>query len=153
MVLRHKALIRRLCWWHASGNTSLCDDLVQDVLLTLWRRRGTLREGASQAEEYLWVRFQCRSVLQHFRRSRKPDTVPLDENMPLATESVSYSDIIAELAEGLTDYEHRALELMLDGYSVDDMAKLLGIKPASVSQMRYRIVEKMKLRSQQGIER
>lgn len=153
LMLRHKALIRRLCWWHASGDTALCADLVQDVLLALWRYRGTLREGASEAEEYVWVRLHTRSVLQHYRRRQKPVLVPIEESMAVAEQPEPYSDTIAELAVGLTDYEHRALGMMLDGYSVSDMAKILKIKTASVSQLRYRIVDKMRQQSQRYHEK
>lgn len=147
LMLRHKTLIRRLCWWHASGDTALCADLVQDVLLALWRYRATLCEGASAAEEYVWVRLHTRSVLQHYRRRSKPVLVPIEESMAVEEAREPYSDTIAELAVGLSDYEHKALGLMLDGYSVSEMAKMLGIKPASVSQLRYRIVQKMREQS------
>lgn len=152
LVLKHKALIRRLCWWHASGDTAQCADLMQDVLLALWHYRGTLREGASEAEEYIWVRLHCRSVLQHHRRGKHLSTISLDEGMVVAEETNNHRETIEALAVGLNDYERKALDMVLDGYSVSDMAKILGIKTASVSQLRYRIVEKMREQSKRDSE-
>ena len=47
-------------------------------------------------------------------------------------------------ATTLTEYEHRVLDLILDGYTTAEIAATMGIKAASISQTRYRIIEKMK---------
>ena len=48
LMLRHQRLIRAMCWWHASGDATVCADLIQEVLLTLWRRRNRLRPDANE---------------------------------------------------------------------------------------------------------
>lgn len=145
MVLRHRAFIRHLCWWQASGHNEECADLVQECLLTLWHYRHTLRPGATQGQERQWVKYHCRSVFSHRNAKYRPWIVSLDEMQPLPQEEPPDNrERIEELARHLTDYEHRVLNLILDGYSLGDIAALLGIKTKSVSQIRYRIIEKMK---------
>lgn len=144
LMQRHKALIRHLCWWQASGHREECEDLMQDCLASLWHYRHTLREDANEHQERLWVKYHCRSVFSH--RNEKPvlKTASLDEARTVADETIDNRALIAELAVGLTDSEHRLLDLIVEGYSISEIATLLGVKPASVSQARYRIIEKMK---------
>lgn len=144
LMQRHKALIRRLCWWQASGHREDCEDLMQDCLAALWHYRHTLRPDSSERQERLWVKYHCRSVFSH--RNNKPalETTPLDEARAMAEESVDIRALLAELATTLSDNEHRVLDLIVDGYSPAEIAELLGIKAATVSQTRYRIIEKMK---------
>ena len=52
--------------------------------------------------------------------------------------------LIAELATTLSDSEHRVLDLILNGFSTAEIAELLGVKAATISQTRSRIIEKMK---------
>ena len=44
----------------------------------------------------------------------------------------------------LTPHEFRALALMAEGYSPGEMASILGIKPRSAIQLRYRITAKLR---------
>lgn len=144
LVDRHKALVRRMCWWHASGNSMRCADLMQDCFLALWHYRHTLRADASERQERAWVKLHCRSVFSHSDRREEVETVPLEEGMAVAEESESPRQRLEEMAACLTPYEHRVLELILDGYSIAEIAETLEIKPASVSQLRYRMIEKMR---------
>lgn len=145
MVQRHSSLIRQLCWWHASGRSDECADLVQECLIALWHYRHTLRPGATQGQERQWVKYHCRSVFSHQDAKQRPWLASLDEASALAQEDPSDDrERIEEMAQHLSDYEHRVLNLILDGYSVGDIANLLGIKARSVSQIRFRIIEKMR---------
>ncbi len=150
MVQRHRRMIRAICLWHATGGAVECDDLVQEVLAALWHYRHRLREGATPEEERAWVRFHCRSVVQHQYRRKRVETVRLDEQMPLAdAPQADARERIAELATDLTAHERKVMEMTLDGYEADDIARELGIKSRSVVQIRWRIVKKMKQKSQE----
>lgn len=144
LMMRHQRLIKAMCWWHASGDASVCADLIQDVLLALWQRRDSLRAGANEWQEKAWVRLQCRSVFSHHDRRRRLPMQPLDHDPPAGPDSQSARQEIEALAIGLTDAEHLVLQRILDGYSIAEIASELGIKPASVSQTRYRIIQKMR---------
>lgn len=144
LVHRHGSYIRRLCWWHASGHSEECADLMQDCLTALWHYRHTLRADATPAQERLWVKLHCRSVFSHRRRIPELPLAPLDENHADNEPSDNNRALINALAINLSTHEHHILSLILDGYSVAEIATLLGTKAASVSQTRYRIIEKMK---------
>lgn len=144
MMLRHRKLIKALCWWRASGDASVCADLMQEVLMAMWQRRATIREGTGVQQEKAWVRLQCRSVFSHIGRRHRVETVPMDEAMAKADESRNLRAEIEDMASVLTDHEHRILDMILDGYTASEIARHLGIKAASVSQARQRIIQKMR---------
>lgn len=144
LVQRHKALIRRLCWWQASGHRQDCEDLMQDCLAALWHYRHTLRQDANEKQERLWVKYHCRSVFSHRNARHTIETTTLDEASSLAEENTDNRKLINELSSTLSDGEHRVLNLIIDGFSTAEIATLLGVKAATVSQTRYRIIEKMK---------
>ncbi len=149
LVQRHRRMIRAICLWNATGGAVQCDDLVQEVLASLWHYRHRLRSDASPGEERAWVRLHCRSVISHFRRRKQVETIPLDEEMPLAAaESDDRRATIDELATGLTDHERQVLQLTLDGWSTDEIADELDVKNRTVVQIRWRIVQKMKEKAQ-----
>ncbi len=144
LMQRHKGLIRRLCWWQASGHREECEDLMQDCLADLWHYRHTLRPDANEKQERLWVKYHCRSVFSHRNARPTIETTTLDEARTVAEENIDTRSLIAELATTLSDSEHRVLDLILNGFSTAEIAELLGVKAATISQTRYRIIEKMK---------
>lgn len=148
-------MIRAFCLWHGGIGVMTCDDVMQEVLASLWRHRHDLRPGASDGEERVWIRFHCRSVASHLRRKKNIATVSLsslstrspytqESDDWCAVDSANNRQTIEDLSSTLTPHERQVLQLMLDGYSNDEIAELLQIKPRSVTQTRWRIVKKMK---------
>ena len=60
------------------------------------------------------------------------------------TLSLLIRDYIESLATILNSHERRAVELMAEGYTPDEMARELGIKTPSATQLRYRIIAKLR---------
>ena len=138
-------MIRAICLWHATGGAEQCDDLIQEVLLQLWTARDKLREGCSAEEEKAWVRWHCRSVISHYHRRRRLPTVPLDSAEEVAaTQADEDRETIEALSTGLDERQRKVLQMILDGYRADEIAATLGVKKRSVVQMRWRIVQRMK---------
>ena len=151
LVRRHKEVIVSLCRWRSGGDRTRCDELMQEVLTSLWSYRHTLREGSTPRQERAWVIWQCRGALSHSFRRRRPQIVPLDEWRAEGGEQYADSgsreermETIEALALGLTPHERQALDLILEGYEGADLGKRLGIKAHSAAQLRLRIIEKMK---------
>lgn len=120
-------------------------DLVQEVLERMWRKRESLREGVSEAEERTWIRWQCRSVVEHRSRRKTPVVVPLEGQEPVDdTSHEERRELLMSLAEDLGSNERRLLELLLEGYSTTEAAERMGMKPHTVDQLRYRMIQKMK---------
>ncbi|MBO7101751.1 MAG: sigma-70 family RNA polymerase sigma factor [Bacteroidales bacterium] len=144
LMLRHKTLIRRLCWWHSGGESALCADLMQEVAIDLWHYRHTLRPDATEQQERLWVKYHCRSVFSHRRRRKTIDTESLAEKHDIAEPAEDLRETIEELATDLNPHERKMLDLLLNGYSIAEIAAQLQIKATSASQLRFRVIEKMK---------
>lgn len=146
LLTRNENIVRRWCWRFASGDMARCKDLMQDVYVALWTRRDSLRTGATALQEKAWVRWVCRSVLSHHARKAAPPWVPLADppEEPEPDSSVQQRELIEELAEAVTPRERELLELLLQGYSIAEAAKRMGMKSESASQMRFRMVQKMK---------
>lgn len=144
-VLRHRDYIRRLCWWHAGGDEQRCAELVQMVLVQLWEYRDKLRPDAGERQVHAWVRYHCRSVFSHQQRRHRPPEVSIDK-VQVAAPVDERRETLLDLAVDLTPHEMEVLQMILDGYSAAEIAQTLGIKPHSVSQLRLRIIEKMKKR-------
>lgn len=68
-------------------------------------------------------------------------------------ETNSNSELIQELAADLSSHEHELLNLILQGYNTSEMADIMGIKAASVSVERNRIIKKMRLRAEKNGKR
>lgn len=147
LVTRHRRMIRAICLWHATGGAVECDDLVQEVLLSLWRSRERLRPGCTAGEERAWVRLHCRSVISHFHRRKTLPTAQFDENHELTNltgETADRQETLEMLTTDLTAHERQVLRMTLEGYKTDEIADTLDIKARSVVQTRWRIVQKMK---------
>lgn len=111
----------------------------------MWRKRESLREGATESEERIWIRWQCRSVAEHRGRRKTPVMVPLDEQeFHDDTSDAERRELLLSLAEGLNDSERKLLDLLLEGYSTAEAAEKMGMKAHTADQLRYRMIQKMK---------
>ncbi|MCR5588420.1 MAG: sigma-70 family RNA polymerase sigma factor [Bacteroidales bacterium] len=150
LAARHQRLIRSLCWWYAGGKADQVADLIQDVLLSLWHYRHTLRTGATAVQERAWVRLHCRSVFEHQRRRPQVETVPMEEALHVAADDTAARDTIDRLAADLSLLEHRVLELVLDGYTDGEIATAMKVSAAEARRMHAAVIEKMKQKAFEG---
>ena len=147
LMARHRGLIKRLCWWHAGGKADAVADLMQEVMLHLWRYRHTLRADAGELQEKAWVWIRCRSVFEHQRRRPRVETVPMEEALHVAAEDTSARDAIDRLAADLTAIEHQVLELVLDGYTDGEIGEVLQVSAAEAKRMHATVIEKMRAKA------
>jgi len=149
LIERHKALVESMCMRRASGDSRYCAELRQECYISIWKHEQQIGADVSPMQETLWVYWLCRSAFSRLRYLQRAHLyVPLDENMAdtLAdTDDLApLRDRIEALAVLLTPHERRALELMAEGYTPDEMARELGIKPRSAIQLRHRIIAKLR---------
>lgn len=149
LIERHKALIESLCMRRASGNSRYCVELRQECYISIWKHEKQISVNISPLQETLWVYWRCRSAFSRLRFLHRTHLyIPLDENMSdtLANpdDPSMLRDYIESLASVLNPHERRAVELMAEGYTPDEMARELGIKPHSAIQLRYRIIDKLR---------
>lgn len=149
LIERHKALIESLCMRRASGDSRYCAELLQECYISIWQHEQQISPDIAPMQETLWVYWLCRGAFSRLRYLQRAHLyVPLDERMAdtLADrdELEPLRDRIEALASLLGPHERRALELMAEGYTPDEMARELGIKPRSAIQLRHRIIAKLR---------
>ena len=144
LVARHRGLIKSLCWWYAGGDTERTADLMQEVMLHLWRYRHTLRAGAGELQERAWVWIRCRSVFEHLQRRPRVETVPMEEALHVAAEDTTARDTIDRLSAELDDREHRVLELLLDGYTDGEIGEMMAVSDTEAKRLHATVIEKMR---------
>lgn len=144
LLAHNQRLIEWMCWYYADGDTYLYQELVQQVRVALWDRWRSLRKGSNQHMEKAWVIWQCRSVHSHYRRRKRIDTIPLDEELPIHEDEGNALELIEELAVGLSQEERRLLNLLLEGYNQNEIAKAMSLSPSEVSKRHSHMIEKMR---------
>ena len=142
LLLRHRPLVWTLCWARSHGDFERCRDLVQDVSLSLWEHYGRLRPDAGPLQERAWVLWHTRSVLDHMHRRPSPTLVPLPDD--LADEPDDTREAVDELLASLPDLDRRLVQLRLEGYDGEHIAKELGIRRDNVYQRLHRIIERLR---------
>ncbi len=155
---RLHALARRIC-----RSEEDADDLVQEVFLTAWRSWDGF-EGRSNPSSWLWTIAVRACQRMHRRRKGEPERMAsLEELSPFGASEMpdvrrQRASVLEDLLmqEGRERMEEAVAELPMNfriplvlkdivGFSVDDVAAILGIKPATVKTRLHRA--RMKLRA------
>lgn len=151
LIERNNALIERMCILRASGDGRRCDELRQECYIMIWKHEKQIGTDISPRQEALWVYWTCRSAFSRLRLLRRAHLyVALDDTLAdtLAAHDGTdpLGDYIETLSAILTPHERRAVELMVQGHTPDEMALELGIKPHSAVQLRHRVIAKLRKR-------
>jgi len=139
-------LYRYACWM--CHNTALAEDLVQETFLRAWKSIENLRDY-QQAKSWL-ITILRRETARHFERHHQPD-ISLDEINPnstlLATQELDPHDAFI-LRQGLAQLSDEYREVLLlqivAGFSCDEIASQLGIKPGAVMTRLFRARQKLR---------
>lgn len=142
---RHQATVWRVCYDFARGDIPRCEDMVQEVWIMLWLKFDTMT-GRSEWQQRVWVQRVTRSVLVDLYRKKHPEMEPVTEEMAayVATEKSDVAERIDDLFTILTPYEQRLMRMRLEGYSAEEIAAELKIKPNAVYQRVNRIMNKLR---------
>lgn len=135
LVRQHLARIRRIARRYAEGRS--VDDLVQDILMRLWRTYPNFR---AEAKVETWIyRVALNASMTYVRdaiRERKGHASnaasapsPLFEP-PAAT---SMGEMLTSFLAALGDIDASVLMMYLDGLSADEMSEVLGISANAIA--------------------
>lgn len=141
LVQSHDGQMRAIAW-RLLGSQAAMDDALQDAYLKAWRNLASFRsESAFGSWLYTIVRTTC---LDHLRAKGRRPTVGLDQ----LVDPVASSDPAAEVATSLALREAMAqlppdqlcVVALVDGegYSYDEVARLLDINPGTVASRLHR---------------
>ncbi|MGH9062736.1 MAG: RNA polymerase sigma factor [Acidimicrobiales bacterium] len=123
------------------ADPGLVDEVVQDAFLALWRRAGSYR-GEGEVPAWLW-RIAMHRLVDVLRREGRParlppqtgPVAPVEERILLASEAGELAGAFLTLSPEL-----RAVlqATVLDGLSVREASRLLGIPPGTVKSRAHR---------------
>ena len=148
LIKRHKHFVKAYCLRYSGCEENLCVELVQACYIVMWKRLPKLPLQPTLAQEHIWMYWCCRIAVSRFFR-RKPDitTLPIDQHLAdvvAAPDNSEAREQIEDLAQYLAPRERQVFLLTANGYEVKSIAKMLGIKPESVSQCLYRAIMKLR---------
>lgn len=137
------------------GQPAIVDDVVQDVMLTIWRKAGTFDASRATASSWIFTVARNRMVDHHRKTTTKiryetesikeipPEIEPADELM-MRSEDVKR---VSEALQGLPDGQAQILELSYrGGFSHQEIASKLNL-PLGTIKSRIRLaMQKLKLR-------
>lgn len=111
--------------WSILGNSEDCADAIQEALMQAWDRRDTLRSMGSFKP---WLtRIAANTCHNMLRKRSRQKLVPL-EDADMASTPAPEETPMREMLDSLSP-DHRAAVTLhyLEGYSVMETARLLGI--------------------------
>ena len=142
---RHRRQLHRLARL-TTRTPEDAEDALQDAMLSAHRAAGSFRHDAAVGS---WLhRIVVNACLDRLRRAKAHRTVPLEDVYPVADRSAQVETaILVQRALSRLPIEQRAAIVAVDmqGYSVADTARLLGIPEGTVksrcARARVRLAE------------
>ena len=143
LIDRHKAAINRVCRSFCSVDEDQ-EDLRQEILLNLWRGWKRYRPDH---KAITWIYRISLNTAISWRRHRmhQVDTLSLD-GFDLPEESCLKEQFthLKALISQLTVDEQQLINLYLDGFSTEEIGRLMGISQTNVTTRIGRIKEKLR---------
>ena len=137
--------------WRSCVDATLCwgthDDAVQDISYRLWYKLEDMGVDKFAEEEDRMVKGVVRNVLlEHYRkRLRDKNTIIYTSDMQKVEKPVSDDESdIDDILPLLDADERNFLELYLQGYEMEAIAKMTGKRYGAVRQRKSRLIKKMK---------
>lgn len=143
LVVRYQSPVRRFFLHQTLGDESLSDDLAQDTFIKAWRNIGSFRAMSSFQT---WLMRIAYNVFYDYVRSRKT-TFDIDNVAEPMTNGNSNPSLQMDLYHALSllkPDERTCITLQLvDGYKIDQIAKITDMKEGTVKSILFRGKEKL----------
>lgn len=144
MIREQKSTIYLVCYMFSKDKAEV-DDLVQEVLVNLWKGFGRF-EGRSQVRTWVY-RVSLNTCISRERKKKKSGTIPLAMDMDLFDESDSDNRQTAMLhsrISRLQPFDRAIVLLWLENLSYEEIGQIVGISTKNVSVRLTRIKEQLK---------
>ena len=143
LVVRYQSPVRRFFLHQTLGDEPLSDDLAQDTFIKAWRNIGSFRAMSSFQT---WLMRIAYNVFYDYVRSRKT-TSDIDNVAEPMTNGNSNPSLQMDLYHSLSllkPDERTCITLQLvDGYKIDQIAKITDMKEGTVKSILFRGKEKL----------
>ena len=143
LVVRYQSPVRRFFLHQTLGDEPLSDDLAQDTFIKAWRNIGSFRAMSSFQT---WLMRIAYNVFYDYVRNRKT-TSDIDNVAEPMTNGNSNPSLQMDLSHALSllkPDERTCITLQLvDGYKIDQIAKITDMKEGTVKSILFRGKEKL----------
>ena len=143
LVVRYQSPVRRFFLHQTLGDEPLSDDLAQDTFIKAWRNIGSFRAMSSFQT---WLMRIAYNVFYDYVRNRKT-TSDIDNVAEPMTNGNSNPSLQMDLYHALSllkPDERTCITLQLvDGYKIDQIAKITDMKEGTVKSILFRGKEKL----------
>ena len=143
LVVRYQSPVRRFFLHQTLGDEPSSDDLAQDTFIKAWRNIGSFRAMSSFQT---WLMRIAYNVFYDYVRSRKT-TSDIDNVAEPMTNGNSNPSLQMDLYHALSllkPDERTCITLQLvDGYKIDQIAKITDMKEGTVKSILFRGKEKL----------
>ena len=142
LVHQHGARIRRIALRYAAGGA--VDDLVQDILLRLWRSYPRFRSDAKiETWIYRVALNAAMTYVKHAIREREGLAAVAARSAPAAAQAAtSMADVLAGFLAMLGEVDAAILMMYLDGLTAEEMSGILGINGNAIAVRINRLKQK-----------
>jgi RNA polymerase sigma-70 factor (ECF subfamily) len=143
LVRQHGARIRRIAVRYAASGA--VDDLVQDILVRLWRSYPNYRADA-RIETWIYrvaLNASMTYVKESIRERERQAALIAQSPSPGAVQAgTSMGDVLASFLATLGDIDASILMMYLDGLTAEEMSGILGISGNAIAVRINRLKQK-----------
>jgi RNA polymerase sigma-70 factor (ECF subfamily) len=143
LVRQHGARIRRIARRYAAAGQ--VDDLLQDILVRLWRSYPSFR---SDAKIETWIyRVALNAAMTYVKHAIKERQTQAAigarcASVPTTQGTAGMGDVLASFLAALGDIDASILMMYLDGLTAEEMSGVLGISVNAISVRINRLKQK-----------
>lgn len=149
MVHAYSKDLYRYGYW-LSRDKEIAEDLVQETFLRAWRAIDSLND-AKAAKSWLFTILRRENARRFEKKSAQAELTTLDDEMVevFATvdddfASVDGMAVRAALKELPVNYAEPLVLQVIGGYSCDEIAEIIGVKPGAVMTRVFRARQKLR---------
>ena len=140
---QHYQMVYTLCLGYMQGSVVKSEDLVQEVFLNVWKALPGFRKEASPKT---WIyRITVNTCLLDIRKSKKETTQPVAElphNIEQDEQPQQFEELYFAISK-LEKLDRIIILLVLDEVEYSEIARIVGMKEASVRVRIHRIKHKL----------
>lgn len=144
MVREQKSTVYLVCYMFSKDKSEV-DDLVQEVLVNLWKGFGKF-EGRSDVRTWVY-RVSLNTCISAARKKKRNETLPLTMDIDLFDENDADNrqvDLLHSRISRLQPFDRAIVLLWLENMNYEEIGQIVGISTKNVSVRLVRIKEQLK---------
>lgn len=144
MVREQKSTVYLVCYMFSKDKSEV-DDLVQEVLVNLWKGFGRF-EGRSDIRTWVY-RVSLNTCISATRKKKRNETLPLTMDIDLFDENDADNrqvDLLHSRISRLQPFDRAIVLLWLENLNYEEIGQIVGISTKNVSVRLVRIKEQLK---------